>query len=80
MSMWDHLIEQAVITLNLLRQNLVYPHLSAWAYHNRTLNYDATPMVPMGCRVLIHEPAKTRTSWGFHATPGHRVGPALQRY
>ena len=34
----------------------------------------------MGCRVLIHEPAKTITSWGFHAMPGCYVGPALHHY
>ena len=78
--MGDHFIEQAVITLNLLRQSLFYPHLSTWAHHNKTLNYDATPMGPMGFRVLIHEPVKTRTSWGFHAMPVHYVGSALHHY
>ena len=37
-SMWDLLIEQAVITLNLLRQSLVNPHLSDWAHYNHILN------------------------------------------
>ena len=38
MSMCDHLIEQTVITLNLLRQSLVHSHLSAYAHYYGTLN------------------------------------------
>ena len=80
MSMWDHLIEQAVITLNLLRQSLVHPHLSVWAHYDGVLNYDATPMGPIGCRELIQKPVKSRSSWGFHDLPGYYVGPTSHRY
>ena len=79
-SMWDHLIEQAVITLNLLRQNVVHPHLSVWDNQNGTLNYDDTPMSHMGFRVMIHKTEKLRSSWDFHAAPGYYVGPALNHY
>ena len=78
--MWDHLIPQTVITLNHLRQSNLHPHLSAWEHYNGLLNYDAMPMGPLGCKVLIHEPTNKRTSWGFHATPGYYIGPALNHY
>ena len=78
--MWDHLIEQAFITLNLLRQSQFHPHLSTWTHYNDALNYDDTPMDPMGYREMIHEPEKLRSSWGFNAAPGYCVGPALNHY
>ena len=37
-------------------------------------------MDPMGCRVLIHEPEKSRSSWGFHDVPVYCVGTALNHY
>ena len=37
-------------------------------------------MGPMGRRVLIHEPAKLRLSWGFHVVPGYHIGPTLHHY
>ena len=37
-------------------------------------------MEPLGCRVIIHEPASNRRSWDFHAIEGFYVGPALHHY
>ena len=31
---WDRILPQAEITLNLLRNCCIHPHLSAWAYLN----------------------------------------------
>ena len=78
--MWDKLIPQAVITLNLLRQSNLHPHLSAWAHYNETLNFNATPMGPLGCKVLMHELNNNRSSWGFCAIEGYYVGPAMYHY
>ena len=62
MSTWDHLLPQTVLTLNLLRQSTIYPHRSAWERFNGACDCDAAPMGPLGCKVLIHEPAQKRTS------------------
>lgn len=37
-------------------------------------------MGPLGCKVLSHDPIKTRSSWGFNSIPGYYIGPALHRY
>ena len=42
-NLWDLLLPQAELTLNLLRQATLDPSQSAWAYFNGALNYDATP-------------------------------------
>ena len=77
MSMWDHLIEEVIITVKILRQSKVHSHLLAWPNYNRVLDHNETPMEPLGCRFLIHEPVKTRTSSEFHAIEGHYDGPAM---
>ena len=58
----------------------MHPHLSEWSHYNGVFDYNATPMGPSGCRVLIHEPVKNRTSWGVHAIEGHYTGTALHHY
>ena len=47
---WDQLIEQAVITLNLLRPARINPSLSAYAYLFGNFNYAATPIAPPGMK------------------------------
>ena len=40
---WYQLIPQSELTLNLLRQAIIKPELSAWTYLMGAFNYDATP-------------------------------------
>ena len=65
MSMWDHLIQQIKITVNLLRHSNVHPYISAWCHYNGVFYYNTAPMGPAKCRLLIYEPVKIRTSWGY---------------
>eukprot|EP00804_Cyclotella_cryptica_P009971 CCRYP_015405-RA/>CCRYP_015405-RA protein AED:0.48 eAED:0.22 QI:0/0/0/0.66/1/1/3/0/674 len=46
--LWDKLLPQTKLTLNLLRQSPLAPAISAWEAFNGTLSYDATPLGPMG--------------------------------
>ena len=78
--LWDKLLPQTELTLNLLRQSTIAPAISAWEAFNGPLNYDATPLGPIGCPVIIHNKASTRNSWDFRGRDGFRVGPALQHY
>jgi hypothetical protein len=65
MNRWDLLLPQAEITVNLLRQSLLHPHISAWEHFNGPFNFDATPMGPPGCKVIAHAKGSTRKSWDF---------------
>eukprot|EP00804_Cyclotella_cryptica_P025029 CCRYP_015949-RA/>CCRYP_015949-RA protein AED:0.34 eAED:0.26 QI:0/0/0/0.75/1/1/4/0/538 len=56
------------------------PATSAWEAFNGPLNYDATPLGPIGCPVLIHNKASTRKSWDFRGREGFSIGPALLHY
>ena len=62
---WDQLIPQAELTLNLLRQARVQPYISAWDFLMGPLNYDATPIGPLGCLVMIQKKTSNRNSWDF---------------
>ncbi|KAL7525219.1 hypothetical protein ACHAXR_001556, partial [Thalassiosira sp. AJA248-18] len=53
-NLWDLLIPQAVITLNLLRQATLNPRISAWEFYNGPFDYDATPFGPLGQQVIAH--------------------------
>jgi hypothetical protein len=77
---WDKLLPQTELTLNLLRQSTIAPSISAWESFNGPLNYDATPLGPIGCPVIIHNKASTRNSWDFRGRDGFSIGPALQHY
>ena len=76
---WDLLLPQAELTLNLLRPG-TDPTKSAWECLFGTYNFDATPMGPAGCKVLIHNKAGLRKSWDYRCKEGYYIGPALQHY
>eukprot|EP00804_Cyclotella_cryptica_P026695 CCRYP_007932-RA/>CCRYP_007932-RA protein AED:0.24 eAED:0.21 QI:0/0/0/1/1/1/2/0/661 len=78
--LWDKLLPQTELTLNLLRQSTIAPAISAWEDFNGPLNYDATPLGPIGCPVIIHNKASTQKSWDFRGRDGFSIGPALHHY
>eukprot|EP00804_Cyclotella_cryptica_P015403 CCRYP_008023-RA/>CCRYP_008023-RA protein AED:0.29 eAED:0.29 QI:0/-1/0/1/-1/1/1/0/379 len=77
---WDLLIPHAELTLNLLRASHCNPTLSAWEDLFGPFNFDATPLGPAGCRILIHSKATTWRSWDYRSHEGFYVGPALHHY
>ena len=76
---WDLLLPQAELTLNLLRPS-PSPTQSAWEYLSTQYNFDATPMGPASCRILIHNKATVRRSWDFQCSDGYYIGPTLNHY
>ena len=79
-SQWDLLLEQAVITLNLLRVSRMNKHLSAHAYLYGNFNYSATPLLPPGTKVIAHSPPSNRATWDFNGEEGWYVGPSMKHY
>jgi hypothetical protein len=60
--LWDRLLPQAEITLNLLRTSILHPQLSAAAQFHGLVDYNKTAFDPPGCKVIAHEnPGKRRT-------------------
>jgi hypothetical protein len=78
--LWDRLIPQGEISLNLLRGSRINPKLSAWAQIHGTFDFNRTPLGPPGTRVLAHEKPDARTTWSPHTLDGWYVGPAMESY
>ena len=78
--LWDRLIPQCVLTLNLLRASRINPQLSAYAQVWGQFSYNNTPIAPPGCHVMVHEKPHQRASWGTHAVDAWYLGPALDHY
>lgn len=80
LALWDLLLPQAVITLNLLRAARANPHLSVHAYLFGNFNFQSTPIAPPGTKVAARVDPSICTSWGSHAEEGWYVGPSLHHY
>jgi hypothetical protein len=60
--LWDRLLPQAEITLNLLRTSRLHPQLSAAAHFRGLVDYNKTVFAPPGCKIIAHEkPGNRRT-------------------
>ena len=77
---WDRLIEQAEITLNLLRSSRLNPNLSAYSHLYGMFSFNKTPMAPPGTRIILHEKPKQRASWDPHGKEAWYIGPAMKHY
>ena len=78
--LWDELVPQGELTLNLMRGSRINPKLSAWAQVNGHYDFNRNPIAPPGIRVLVHEKPAQRKSWSPHAVDGWYVGPALESH
>jgi hypothetical protein len=60
--LWDKLLPQAKITLNLMRASQKNPAISAYKAINGIFDNNKTPLAPPGCKVIIHEKPSQRGS------------------
>jgi hypothetical protein len=77
MHLWNRLLPQAEITLNLLLTSRLHPQLSAAAHFHGQIDYNKTAFVPLGCKIIAHEKPSQRRTWGPHDQPGYSLGPAI---
>ncbi len=63
--LWDLLLPQVELTLNLLWQSTLNPQISAWEYFQGPFDFNKMPLGPVGCWVLIHSKPVTRGLWVF---------------
>ena len=79
-SEWDRLLDQAEITLNLLRTSRVNPNLSAWSYIEGPYDFNAWPIAPPGSKVVVHKKKEQRASFEYKGKEGWYVGPTREHY
>jgi hypothetical protein len=78
--LWDRLLPQAEITLNLLRASRLHPQLSAAAHYHGLIDYDKTVFGPPGCKIIAHEKPAQRRTRALHGQPGWSIGPTMHHY
>ena len=78
--LWDRLVPQTLVTLNLLRSSRLNPSLSAQAQLHGAFDFNRTPLGPLGTKVIVHEKPDVRGTWAPHGIPGWYVGAAPNHY
>ena len=77
-NLWDLLIPQTELTLNLLQKSNSNPEISAWEAFDGAFSYNHTPLGPLGCRVIIHKKFGARYTWDFREKDGWGVGVSTE--
>ena len=80
LQLWDKLLPQTILTLNLLWQSNVAPNISAYAYHHGSFNYNRMPLAPMGCAVQFHIKPSRRKTFGEHSSDGWYLKTSPEHY
>jgi hypothetical protein len=80
LKLWDKLLPQVTITLNLLRKSRINPRLSAHAQLNGHFDFNSTPLASRGTRIIAPDKPDQRSSWDPHGLDGYYLGPALDNY
>jgi hypothetical protein len=80
MSLWDCLVPQAVMTLNLLSQANKTPSVSAYEFVNGKFDYNKFLLAPLGCAVKMHESTNRQKTWDLHSLSGWYLGTSTEHY
>ena len=66
-TLWDRLLPQFKITINLIQQSNATPNVLAYAHLSGPFDYNKVPLAPMGCNTQVHEKTNKRGTWAFHS-------------
>ena len=79
-NLWDRLLPQVEITVNLLRQSNATPTFSAYAHMCGPFDYNKMPLAPIGCNVQVHVKTDKRGTWAFHSVDGWYLSTSPEHY
>jgi hypothetical protein len=80
LQLWDRLLPQTMLTLNLLRTSRINPRLSAEAQLNGNFDFNKTPLAPPGTRALVFEDPTNRGTFAPHAIDAWYLSHAKDNY
>ena len=75
--LWCCLLDQAELTLNMLRTSRINPNLSAYKQLHGIHDFNATPLAPTGTKCIAHEKSSQRGTWAPHGHYGWYIVPQL---
>ena len=79
-SLWKNFIGQAELTLNLMRAQLINSSISAWKQLCGKFDINATPIAPLGIKVMVHDTPEKHGLYQVHGQIGFYAGTALNHY
>ena len=80
LNLWERLIPQTEIQVNLMWQENATPKKYAYAYLNGPHGSNRMPLVPLGCAIQFHENTNRRESWAPHSVNGWYLGISTNHY
>ena len=80
LAIWDLLLPQIDMQVNLLRQANVAPKVSAWAYMHGQHDFNRHPLAPLGIATHAYIPPGKRKTWAVKSAKGFYVGTSLEHY
>jgi len=80
LNLWDRLLPQATMTLNMLRPSNANPNISAHEYIHGPFDLQKTPIAPPGIKAIIHLKPNQRSTFGPRGIEGWYIGPCPQHY
>jgi hypothetical protein len=79
-NLWDWLLPQTEITINLIRQSNTTPNILAYAHLSGPFNYNKMPLAPMGCEAQVHEKTNKGGTWAYHLVDGWHLFTSPEHY
>jgi len=79
MHLWEKLLPQADMTLNMLRPSRLISAISAHAHLYDQHNYADHPLAPMGRAAETNVSSNKRGTWVAHSVSGFNVGTSTNR-
>jgi hypothetical protein len=80
MQLWDKLLPQTILTLNLLCQSNVAPTVLAHQYVHGTFDYNKTPLASLRCAVQLYANNPQQGTWAKYSTDGWYIGTLTEHY
>jgi hypothetical protein len=80
MHLWDRILPQAFITLNMLRTSRINLKLTSATHIFGQHDCNRAPMAPPETRIIAHETPGMRQTWAPHGQDGWYIGPAMEYY
>ena len=79
-SLWDRLLPQSEIIINLLRQTNATPNVLEYAHLNGPFNYNKISLAPMDISVQVHENTDKRGTWAYHSVDRCYLATSPEHY
>jgi hypothetical protein len=80
MHLWDRILQQAEITLSLMRTSHMHPQLSAATHCHGLVDYSKTAFAPPGCKIISDKKPGKRRAWAPQGQHIYSLGPAMHHY